>query len=292
MGPTGKTGAFGLLAWALGLVLALAVGCDFGRSASLGGNIGGRVAASGGPATGGGTDAGGISSVGGGTGGTSDGGVSTGGQHMGGTSSGGSPAGGTGTGGLAVASRCNGTLMLGGPPLATTGSRPVAVGDFNLDGKPDLAVWTGQSIAVSVLLGNGDGTFAAEVDYPTGSTPQSCGGGGLQRGRQARPGSRRDFWTERALGQWRWHLRPQGGLRDRLGPHSVAVGDFNVDGKPDLASRRASGHGERALGQRRWHLRPQGGLRDRLISVFGGGGGLQRGRQARPGGRELRSTIR
>ena len=42
--------------------------------------------------------------------------------------------------------------------------------DFNGDGKQDLA--TANDIGsdnVSVLLGNGNGTFAAEVDYPVGS---------------------------------------------------------------------------------------------------------------------------
>ena len=45
----------------------------------------------------------------------------------------------------------------------------VAVGDFNGDGKPDLAVANGgDNYDVSVLLGNGDGTFQAAVNYPTG----------------------------------------------------------------------------------------------------------------------------
>src|SRR5216683_1870684 len=35
----------------------------------------------------------------------------------------------------------------------------VAVGDFNADGVPDLAVANTDSNSVSVLLGNGDGTF-------------------------------------------------------------------------------------------------------------------------------------
>ena len=55
-----------------------------------------------------------------------------------------------------------------------TGLSPhsVAVEDLNLDGKPDLAVanYAGAGgNGVSVLLGNGDGTFAPKVDYAPGS---------------------------------------------------------------------------------------------------------------------------
>jgi len=55
-------------------------------------------------------------------------------------------------------------------------ARSVVVGDFNGDGKPDLAVgnWSGAdglcctSPALSVLLGNGDGTFQQAVTYASG----------------------------------------------------------------------------------------------------------------------------
>jgi VCBS repeat protein len=47
----------------------------------------------------------------------------------------------------------------------------VAVGDFNGDGKPDLAVTGENSSDVSILLGNGDGTFQAPVSYAAGTTP-------------------------------------------------------------------------------------------------------------------------
>ena len=56
----------------------------------------------------------------------------------------------------------------------------VAVGDFNKDGKPDLAIAgdCGSSACsqpgnVSVLLGNGDGSFQSAATYPVGYSPSS-----------------------------------------------------------------------------------------------------------------------
>src|SRR5688572_31757237 len=51
------------------------------------------------------------------------------------------------------------------PPVSySTGNLPlsVAIGDLNGDGKPDLAVANAFSAGVSVLLGNGDGSFRSE----------------------------------------------------------------------------------------------------------------------------------
>jgi hypothetical protein len=42
----------------------------------------------------------------------------------------------------------------------------MAVADFNRDGIADLVVANKGSDTVSVLLGNGGGTFRAAVDYP------------------------------------------------------------------------------------------------------------------------------
>jgi len=48
----------------------------------------------------------------------------------------------------------------------------VAVSDFNIDGKPDLAVLN-QGGSISVLMGKGDGTFASSVNLPVGDTVRS-----------------------------------------------------------------------------------------------------------------------
>ncbi len=55
----------------------------------------------------------------------------------------------------------------GGLPTA------LAVADFNADGKQDVVVLIGDHGRMSVLLGNGDGTFQTQVDYPTGTNPTS-----------------------------------------------------------------------------------------------------------------------
>jgi hypothetical protein len=78
---------------------------------------------------------------------------------------------------------CLNTVLAQSPPPVSflpavnygAGSGPIsmAIGDFNGDGKPDLAVANRDSNDVSVLLGNGDGTFQAAVNYGAGSGPIS-----------------------------------------------------------------------------------------------------------------------
>src|SRR5437870_397513 len=62
-----------------------------------------------------------------------------------------------------------------------TGSGPVsvAIGDLNGDGKPDLATANETSNTVSVLLGNGDGSFGVKTEYGTGGSAECVAIGDL-----------------------------------------------------------------------------------------------------------------
>src|ERR1700733_7762892 len=66
------------------------------------------------------------------------------------------------------------TYVFGQASLAT-GTQPlsIATGDFNGDGKLDLAVVNRSDNAVSVYLGKTNGTFSLPVNYPTGPQPSS-----------------------------------------------------------------------------------------------------------------------
>src|ERR1019366_8755229 len=61
------------------------------------------------------------------------------------------------------------------------GSCPFSVseGDFNGDGKSDVVTANECSGTVSVLLGNGDGSFQAQQAYATGSSPYALAVGDL-----------------------------------------------------------------------------------------------------------------
>lgn len=57
------------------------------------------------------------------------------------------------------------------PPMIGLGGSPNEAGDFNNDGKPDVATANYAVSTVSILLGDGDGTFAPEQSRSVGSTP-------------------------------------------------------------------------------------------------------------------------
>jgi len=56
-------------------------------------------------------------------------------------------------------------------PATGKGPAGIAITDFNRDGRQDLAVSNQSDNTVSILLGNGDGTFGTHTDFAAGSGP-------------------------------------------------------------------------------------------------------------------------
>jgi hypothetical protein len=137
----------------------------------------------------------------------------------------------------------------------TGGSNPAGIttGDFNEDGRTDLAVVNINSAMISILLGNGaggvgNGTFAAAT-----AVPSSVGG--------------RDIATADFNGDGRADLAVSNLTNDKVqlfvgggagtvgdgtfalassdsvgqDPRTIALGDFNEDGAPDVATAKSAG---------------------------------------------------
>ncbi len=119
------------------------------------------------------------------------------------------------------------------------GSNPqsVAVGDFNGDGRPDLTVANQGSATVSVLLGNGDGTFAPLMDFSVGLSPSSMAIGDLNG--DGRPdlavANQSSNTVSVLLGNGDGTFAPLMDFSVGTSPSSVAIGDLNGNGRPDLA---------------------------------------------------------
>jgi hypothetical protein len=125
---------------------------------------------------------------------------------------------------------------VGGNPLS------VVIGDFNGDGIPDLAVADFQTQQVSVLLGNGDGSFQTVKAYSTGANPSSIvaadfnGDGKLDLALTSTPlGSSPGNLVSLLLGNGDGTFGAPALFGAGYLSYSSAVGDFNRDGAPDLA---------------------------------------------------------
>lgn len=111
----------------------------------------------------------------------------------------------------------------------------IATGDFNQDGKLDLAVDTGGG--VSILLGNGDGTFKTHLDYPGGGFAIASGdfnGDGkldLVTGGQ----NLVSILLGNGDGTFQAPINYQTNVLSGRTVFSIHVTDFNKDGKLDLA---------------------------------------------------------
>jgi hypothetical protein len=107
----------------------------------------------------------------------------------------------------------------------------------NGDGKPDLVIANGGDTTVSVLLGNGDGTFQPRVDYATGSSPLSVIVGDVNGdGKPDLVTANNNGSVSVLLGNGDGTFQPKVDYTTGIYTTSVAMGDVNGDGKPDLVA--------------------------------------------------------
>jgi hypothetical protein len=152
---------------------------------------------------------------------------------------------GDGTGGFTPA---------GGSPF-TVGTNPqsVAVADFNGDGNLDLATANFGDNTVTILLGDGSGGFtpAAGSPFTVGTNPQSVAVADFNGDRNpdivTANNNSNDLTVLLGNGTGGFEPAPGSPIAAGLFPQSVAVGDFNGDGKPDLVEANSGNNIVRLL---------------------------------------------
>lgn len=120
--------------------------------------------------------------------------------------------------------------------------RSVVNGDFNGDGKADIATANHGSGTVSVLMGNGDGTFQSAINYSAGTTPIVLITDDLDGDGAA------DFAVVSGydkisilLGNGDGTFQADQACVATSIPGSLIAEDFNADGKRDLAGTDSGG---------------------------------------------------
>ena len=128
-----------------------------------------------------------------------------------------------------------------GPEAAGDFPTSVAVGDFNGDSRPDLAVANLFSGDVTILLGDGTGNFSPAPTGPeaAGFSPSSVALGDFNRDSHLdlAVANRDSNDITILLGNSTGDFAPAPTGPESAGdrPRSVAVGEFNGDSRPDLA---------------------------------------------------------
>jgi hypothetical protein len=125
----------------------------------------------------------------------------------------------------------DGTFHMGTPPTTKASVRSFLAGDFNKDGKVDLAAVEGSQI--EILLNRGDGTFTSGQLLPSGSAVVGDFDGDGNLDIVEASGSKAVVWWGKGNGTFPASTQISAPTSD--GFSSIAAADFNNDGREDLA---------------------------------------------------------
>ena len=132
----------------------------------------------------------------------------------------------------------------GSPIAAGQSLYAVVAGDFNGDGKLDLAVTDSFGSAVIILLGKGDGTFGAPTTIPAGNNPDAIVAGDFNNDGKLDLATANygDGTITLLLGTGDGTFTQAAGSPYAVGagPYQIVAADFNGDGKLDLATANLS----------------------------------------------------
>jgi len=121
------------------------------------------------------------------------------------------------------------------------GATQVIVADFNGDHIPDIATVNQSSNTVSILINNSDGTFRAHLEFATGPGPISLAAVDINKDGKmdlvvANSQADAAHSISVLLGNGDGTFQAHSDISGAPSPNSIAVGDFNHDGNPDIAT--------------------------------------------------------